>query len=48
VSVGRELRILDPDGIYHVVSRGNNRGPITFDAADRAGLREELGAAATR
>jgi putative transposase len=48
VSVGRELRILDPDGIYHVVSRGNNRGPITFDATDRAGLREELGAAATR
>jgi REP element-mobilizing transposase RayT len=46
--VGRELRILDPDGIYHVVSRGNNRGPITFDATDRAGLREELGAAATR
>lgn len=46
--MGRELRILDPEAIYHVVSRGNNRGPITFDSTDRAGLREELGAAATK
>jgi putative transposase len=46
--VGRELRILDPDGIYHVTSRGNNRGLITFDRTDRAGLRAELGAAATK
>jgi len=40
--------ILDPDGIYHVTSRGNNRGLITFDRTDCAGLREELGAAATK
>ena len=46
--MGRELRILDPDGIYHVTSRGNNRGLITFDRTDCAGLREELGAAATK
>jgi putative transposase len=29
--VGRELRILDPGAIYHVTSRGNNRGLIAFD-----------------
>jgi hypothetical protein len=46
--VGRELRILDPDGIYHVTSRGNNRSLITFDGTDRAGLRGELAAAATK
>jgi putative transposase len=46
--VGRELRILDPDAIYHVTSRGNNRGLITFDATDRAGLRGQLAAAATK
>jgi putative transposase len=31
-----------------VTSRGNNRGLITFDRTDRAGLRGELGAAATK
>jgi putative transposase len=46
--VGRELRILDPDAIYHVTSRGNNRGLITFDSTDRAGWCEELSAAATK
>jgi putative transposase len=46
--VGRELRILDPDAIYHVTSRGNNRGLITFDGTDRAGWCEELSAAATK
>ena len=46
--MGREVRILDPDGIYHVTSRGNNRGLITFDRIDRAGFRGELAAAATK
>ena len=31
-----------------MTSRGNNRGLITFDGTDRAGLRGELAAAATK
>ena len=46
--MGRELRILDPDEIYHVTSRGNNRGLITFDRTDYACLQEQLAAAATK
>lgn len=46
--MGRDLRILDPDAIYHVTSRGNNRALITFDRTDSACLRDELGAAATK
>jgi putative transposase len=46
--MGRDLRVIDPDGIYHAVSCGNNDGPIAWDRVDRASLRKELGAAATR
>jgi putative transposase len=26
--MGRDLRIIEPSGIYHVISRGNNRTPV--------------------
>lgn len=36
------LRHLHPDGVYHVVSCGNNRGWIVRDAIDRAAFRMRL------
>jgi REP element-mobilizing transposase RayT len=46
--MGRALRNEDPTVIYHAVSRGNNRGPIVWDGADRDSLCGELGRAATK
>jgi REP element-mobilizing transposase RayT len=46
--VGRAARSIDPEIIYHVVSKGNNAGPIAFDAVDRASLVRELDVAGTR
>ena len=40
--MGHPLRQLDPFGVYHVVSRGNNGSAIVHDAIDRAGFRERL------
>lgn len=40
--VARPLRALDPDAIYHVVSRGNNGEPIVWDALDRRMFRMRL------
>jgi putative transposase len=40
--VAHPLRQLDPEAIYHVVSRGNNRGWIVRDAIDRAAFRSRL------
>jgi putative transposase len=34
--VGRDPRIQEPGGIYHVISRGNNGEPLVRDDADRA------------
>jgi REP element-mobilizing transposase RayT len=39
--------MLDPEAIYHVVSRGNNRGWIVRDALDRHAFRERLDRVAT-
>jgi REP element-mobilizing transposase RayT len=44
--VGRDLRIIDPESIYHVVSCGSNRGPIAWDARDFESLVRDLSAAA--
>jgi REP element-mobilizing transposase RayT len=46
--MARELRIIDPNAIYHVICNGNNWGPIAFDGVDLANLRRELDKAATR
>ena len=47
-SMGRELRAIDPDFPYHVISRGNNSGPIVFDAVDVELFIAELGRVATK
>ena len=40
--VGHPLRELDPDAIYHVVSRGNNGQVVVWDAVDRHSFRMRL------
>jgi REP-associated tyrosine transposase len=40
--MGHPLRQLDPEAIYHVISRGNNGGWIVHDAIDRAAFRSRL------
>ena len=32
--MGRELRVIDPEAIYHVTPRGSDSGPIAFDLGD--------------
>ena len=32
--MGRDLRIIEPSGIYHAISRGNNRGTLFWDEHD--------------
>ena len=32
--MGRDPRIVEPSGIYHVISRGNNRGTLFWDEHD--------------
>jgi REP element-mobilizing transposase RayT len=44
--MGRDLRIIDPDSIYHVVSCGSNRGPIAWDEHDFESLSRDFAAAA--
>ena len=46
--MGCALRQIDPEVLYHTVSKGNNGGPIARDADDRTSIRSELAAAATR
>ena len=46
--MGRELRAIDDERIYHVMCRGCNRGPIAWDAHDYRSLAGELDRAATR
>jgi len=40
--VASPIRQLDPEGIYHVVSRGNNGGGIVLDAVDRSVFRRRM------
>lgn len=46
--MGRPLRSIDPDQIYHAGSRGSNRSPIVWDADDYASVIGEIGRAAKR
>lgn len=46
--MGHPLRQLDPDAIYHVVSRGNNGGRIVWDAIDRNTFRLRLDRVASK
>jgi REP element-mobilizing transposase RayT len=41
--MGRELRAIDPDLPYHVITRGNNGGPLVYDHHDVALFVDELG-----
>ncbi len=46
--MGRELRIIDPDAIYHVIPVGSAKGPIGFDAHDFESLQADMARAAVR
>jgi putative transposase len=46
--VGRALRIVDTEAIYHVFTRGCNRGLLAWDRHDCAAYVDELAAAATK
>ncbi|HEY2935855.1 MAG TPA: transposase [Gaiellaceae bacterium] len=46
--MGYELREIDPNGIYHVICKGNNGGPLVFDKVDCDNLRDELGKVALK
>jgi REP element-mobilizing transposase RayT len=46
--MGRDLRAIDNERIYHVMCRGNNRGPLVWDRHDYESLVGELSRAATR
>jgi putative transposase len=46
--MGRDLRTIDHELMYHVTCRGNNRGFIAWDRIDYQSLAGELAKAATR
>ncbi len=46
--MSRPLRVLFPGAVYHVTSRGNERGPIYRDATDRRRFLDELRIAVDR
>ena len=46
--MGRALRIVDVEAVYHVVVRGNNKGVILWDAHDGEVFTGELAAVATK
>jgi putative transposase len=46
--VGRDLRAIDPDSVYHATCRGSNRGPIVWDVADCESFYRELDRVATK
>jgi len=46
--VPRRLRLERPDGIYHLIARGNGRQDILCDHVDRDRLQEQLGRAVIR
>ena len=45
--MGRDLRAIDNERIYHVVCRGSNRGAIAWDRHDYESIVGELSRAAT-
>jgi putative transposase len=46
--MGRALRIIDPDSIYHVIPVGSDKGPIVFDGRDSESLLTDMAKAAMR
>jgi putative transposase len=46
--MGRDLRDIDPDSIYHANSIGSDHGPIVWDDHDCDSLLREMAKAATR
>jgi REP element-mobilizing transposase RayT len=46
--MGRPLRAIAPDALYHAGSRGSNRQPIAFDGTDFESLVREIGKAAAK
>ena len=48
VGVGRDLRIIDPESIYHVIPVGSDKGPIVWDGHDCESLLARLAKAAMR
>jgi putative transposase len=47
-SMGRDLRRIDPNSIYHANSIGSDHGPIVFDDYDREALLRKVAQAAMR
>jgi putative transposase len=46
--MGRALRIVDTNAIYHIIARGNNRGEIAWDGVDGDAFLHGLSRAASR
>jgi REP element-mobilizing transposase RayT len=46
--MGHDLRVIDPESIYHVIPVGSNKGPIVWDGRDFESLLGELARVATR
>jgi putative transposase len=46
--MARELRVIDPDAIYHVIPVGSNKGPIVWDGRDFESLLAEMARVAAR
>ena len=46
--VGREIRAIDPDLPYHVITRGNNGGALVYDRFDVELFVDELGRVAAK
>jgi putative transposase len=40
--MGRELRVIDSDAIYHVIPVGSNKGPIVWDGRDCESLLADM------
>jgi len=46
--MGRELRVIDPDFPYHVITKGNNAEALVYDSLDVELLLHDLGQVATK
>ena len=46
--MGRDLRIIDPEAIYHVIPVGSDKGPIVWDGHDFESLLTDMAKAVVR
>ena len=46
--MGRDLRIIDPEAIYHVIPVGSDKGPIAWDSHDFESLLADMAKAVVR